>query len=29
MAYIKESLPKTSCSKFILQDNDTKFKNEN
>ena len=28
MAYIKEILPKTSCSKFILQDNDTKFKNK-
>ena len=27
MAYIKEILPKT-CSKFILQDNGTKFKNE-
>ena len=26
MAYIKEILPKTSCSKFILQDNCTKFK---
>ena len=28
MAYIKEILPKASCSKFILQDNGTKFKNE-
>ena len=28
MAYIKEILPKTSCSKFILQDNGTKFKNK-
>ena len=28
MAYIKEILPKTSCSKFILHDNGTKFKNE-
>ena len=28
MAYIKEILPKTSCSNFILQDNGTKFKNE-
>ena len=28
MAYIMEILLKTSCSKFILQDNDTKFKNE-
>ena len=28
MAYVKEILPKTSCSKFILQDNGTKFKNE-
>ena len=28
MAYIKEILSKTSCSKFILQDNGTKFKNE-
>ena len=28
MAYIKEILPKTSCSKFILQDNGTKFKDE-
>ena len=26
MAYIKEILPKTSCSKFILQDNGTEFK---
>ena len=25
MTYIKEILPKTSCSKFILQDNSTKF----
>ena len=28
MAYIKEILPKTSCPKFILQDNGTKFRNE-
>ena len=28
VAYIKEILPKTSCPKFILQDNGTKFKNE-
>ena len=28
MVYIKEILPKTSCSKFILLDNGTKFKNE-
>ena len=28
MAFIKEILPKTSCSKFILQDNGTNFKNE-
>ena len=28
MAYVKEILPKTSCSKFILQDNGTEFKNE-
>ena len=28
MAYIKEILPKTICSKFILQDNGTEFKNE-
>ena len=28
MAYIKEVLPKTFCSKFILQDNGTEFKNE-
>ena len=28
MAYIKEILPKTSCSRFILQDNGTEFKNE-
>ena len=28
MAYIKEILPKTSCSKFILQDNGTEFKND-
>ena len=28
MAYIKEILPKTSCPKFILQDNGTEFKNE-
>ena len=26
MAYIKEILPKTSCSKFILQDNGIEFK---
>ena len=26
--YSKEILPKTSCSRFILQDNGTKFKNE-
>ena len=29
MVYAKEILPKTSCSKFILQDNRTEFKNEN
>ena len=28
MAYIKEILPKTSCPKFILQDNGKDFKNE-
>ena len=28
MAYIKESLPKPSYSKFILQDNGIEFKNE-
>ena len=28
MAYIKVILPKTSCSKFFLQDNDTEFKNK-
>ena len=28
MVYIKEILPKTSCSKFILQDNKMEFKNE-
>ena len=28
IAYIKEILPKTLCPKFILQDNDTEFKNE-
>ena len=28
MAYIKEILQKTSCPKFILQDNGTEFKNE-
>ena len=28
MAYIKEILPKTSCFKFILQDNGMEFKNE-
>ena len=28
MAYTKEILPKTSCSKFILLDNGTEFKNE-
>ena len=28
MAYIKAILPKSSCSKFILQDNGTEFKNE-
>ena len=28
MVYIKEILPETSCSKFILQDNETKFKKE-
>ena len=28
MAYIKVILPKTSCSKFILQDNGMEFKND-
>ena len=28
MAYSKEILPKTSCSRFILQDNGTEFKND-
>ena len=28
MPYIKEILPKTSCPKFILQDNGMEFKNE-
>ena len=28
MMYIKEMLPKTSCSKFILQDNGREFKND-
>ena len=28
MVYIKEILPKTSCSKFIWQDNETEFKSE-
>ena len=28
MAYIKETLTKTSCSKLILQDNGSEFKNE-
>ena len=28
MGYIKAVLPKTSCSKFILEDNGTEFKNE-
>ena len=28
IAYLKEILPETSCSKFILQDNVTEFKNE-
>ena len=28
MVYMKEILPKTSCPKFILQDNCTEFKNE-
>ena len=28
MVYIKEILPKTSCNKFILQDNGTEFKTE-
>ena len=28
MAYIKEILPKTSCSKFTLQDKGTEIKNE-
>ena len=28
MAYTMEILPKTSCPKYILQDNDAEFKNE-
>ena len=28
VAYMKEILPKTSCPKFILQDNGTEFRNE-
>ena len=28
MAYVKEILPQSSCSKFILQDNGKEFKNE-
>ena len=28
MAYIKEILLNTPCSKFILQDNGTEFKND-
>ena len=28
MAYIKEILPKTSCSKFVFQYNGTEFKND-
>ena len=28
MAYIMEILPKTSCSKSILEDNGMKFKND-
>ena len=28
MVYVKEILPKNSCSKFILQDNGIEFKNE-
>ena len=28
MAYTKEILPKTLCSKFIFQDNGTEFKND-
>ena len=28
MVYMKEILPKTSCPKFILQDNGTEFRNE-
>ena len=28
MVYMKAILPKTSCSKFILQDNGTEFKNK-
>ena len=28
MVYMKEILPKTSCPKFILQHNATKFRNE-
>ena len=28
MVYLKEILPKTSCSLYILQDNGTEFKND-
>ena len=28
LAYMKETLPKTFCPKFILQNNDTEFRNE-
>ena len=28
MTYLKEILPKTSCSLYILQDNKTEFKND-
>ena len=28
MAYMKDILPKTSCPKFILQDSDANFRNE-
>ena len=28
MAYMKEILSKTSCPKYILQDNGTEFRNE-
>ena len=28
MAYMKEIIPKTSCPKFILQDNGTDLRNE-